>query len=171
MKPYSLEVDVLMWLQRRELWLATAESCTGGLIGHLITNVAGSSSVYAGGVVAYANEAKMGLLGVPAGMLAMYGAVSRETALEMARGVRFALASEIDPAKLVGVSVTGIAGPGGGSAEKPVGLTWIGLDAADFHGAWRFGWDGDRVANKQASAEEALRLLLEYLRREPQRGG
>ena len=166
-----LEVEAVAWLQRRGLWLATAESCTGGLIGHMITNVPGSSTAYAGGVVAYANEAKMSLLGVPAGMLGMYGAVSRETALDMAHGVRLALAHDIDPARLVGVSVTGIAGPGGGSAEKPVGLTWIGLDAEDFSGAWRFGWDGDRAANKQSSAEEALRLLLEFLRGSPRGGG
>jgi PncC family amidohydrolase len=162
MRP-ALEVEVGDWLRRRGLWLATAESCTGGLIGHLITNVPGSSDYYAGGVVAYANEAKMGLLGVPAGLLAMYGAVSRETALEMARGVRLALAKELDPAKLVGLSVTGIAGPGGGTAEKPVGLTWIGLSSADFSGAWRFVWQGERVGNKESSAREALRLLLAYL--------
>jgi PncC family amidohydrolase len=172
MKPEApLEVEVIAWLQRRGLWLATAESCTGGLIGHLITNVPGSSTVYAGGVIAYANEAKMGLLGVPAGMLGMYGAVSRETALDMARGVRKALAQEIEAARLVGVSVTGIAGPGGGSQEKPVGLTWIGLAAEDFSGAWRFDWGGQRAANKQSSAEEALRLVLEYLRGQPRGGG
>ncbi len=163
----ALETEVVLSLQKRGLWLATAESCTGGLIGHLITNVPGSSSVYAGGVVAYANEAKMGLLGVPAGMLAMYGAVSRETALDMASGVRLALANEMDAAKLVGVSVTGIAGPGGGSDEKPVGLTWIGLDAADFRGAWQFMWRGTRRENKEYSAREALRLILEYLQGSP----
>ena len=167
----SLEIDVVQWLRRRRLWLATAESCTGGLIGHRITNVPGCSDVYAGGVVAYAYEAKMSLLSVPAGLLGMYGAVSRETALEMAQGMREALASEMDPARVVGLSVTGIAGPGGGTADKPVGLTWIGLSAEDFRGAWQFVWAGDRAANKDASADEALRLVGEYLRGVPREGG
>jgi PncC family amidohydrolase len=165
-----LEVEVGIWLRRRGFFLATAESCTGGLIGHLITNVPGSSDYYAGGIVAYANEAKMSLLDVPAGMLGMYGAVSREIALAMAQGVRQVLAAEIDPARLVGVSVTGVAGPGGGSVEKPVGLTWIGLSAADFHGTWRFVWEDDRVTNKHSSAHEALRLVVEYLRGSPRTG-
>lgn len=166
-----LAAEVIQQLQRRGLWLATAESCTGGMIGHLITEVPGSSAVFAGGVIAYANEAKMSLLDVPAGMLGMYGAVSRETALDMARGVRLALGREMDAAKLIAVSATGIAGPGGGSAEKPVGLVWIGLSAEDYAGAWRYVWAGDRAANKRASAEEALRLALEYLRGEPRSGG
>ena len=163
----DLQVEAGRWLLRRGLKLATAESCTGGLIGHLITEVPGSSDYYVGGVVSYANEAKMALLGVPPGMLGIYGAVSRETALEMARGVRRALAGELREEDLVGLSVTGVAGPGGGTPAKPVGLTWIGLSAVDFQGAWSFVWNGSRSANKQSSAQEALQLLLEYLKGQP----
>jgi PncC family amidohydrolase len=163
----ELEVEVGLWLRKRGLILATAESCTGGLIGHLITEVPGSSDYYAGGVVSYANEAKMSLLGVPSGMLGMYGAVSRETALEMARGVRKALAVELREENLIGLSVTGIAGPGGGTPLKPVGLTWIGLSAEGFERAWSFVWPGTRAENKQSSAKEALRLVLEYLKGQP----
>ncbi len=166
----NIHHEVGIWLRRRRLTLATAESCTGGLIGHLLTEVPGSSEYYAGGVVSYANEAKMALLGVPAGLLGMYGAVSRETALEMARGVRKALSSELDENILVGLAVTGIAGPGGATPAKPVGLTWIGLSARDFQGAWQFVWQGERSANKQSTAREALLLLLEYLQGNP-RGG
>ena len=107
------------------------------------------------------------MLGVPPALLGKYGAVSREIVLEMARGVRHALASEMEEGTLIGLSVTGIAGPGGGTASKPIGLTWVGLSATDFQGAWRFVWQGNRGANKQSSAMEALRLLVEYLKGEP----
>lgn len=164
------EVLIGPWLRRRGLWLATAESCTGGLIGHLVTNVPGSSDYYAGGVVAYANEVKIGLLGVPAGLLGMYGAVSREAAIEMARGVREALRNGMDPARVIGVAVTGIAGPGGGTQDKPVGLTWIGFSAGDLATAHRFVWTGNREQNKRSSAVEALALVLDFLRGAPRRG-
>lgn len=163
----TLEVQAGLWLKNRRLKLVTAESCTGGLIGHLITNIPGSSDYYLGGFVSYANEAKMTLLDVPAGMLGMYGAVSRETVIEMARGARRSMAEAFPLEHLVGLSVSGIAGPGGGTDEKPVGLTWIGLSANRFDRAWRFIWDGDRAANKQKSAQEALRLLLEFLQDRP----
>jgi len=167
----ALEIEVIDGLRRRGMWLATAESCTGGLIGHLLTNIPGASDVYAGGVVAYANEIKMDVLDVPAGLLGMYGAVSRETAMEMARGVRRLMATAIPGDRLITVSVTGIAGPGGGSWEKPVGLTWIGLDAPGFSGAWRFVWHADRIENKQLSAHQALHLVSEYLSGSPRTGG
>lgn len=166
----TLEVQIGPWLKQRQLKLVTAESCTGGLIGHLITNVPGSSDYYLGGFVSYANEAKMVLLDVPPGMLGMYGAVSRETVIEMARGARAGLAEAYPIDHLIGLSVSGIAGPGGGSSEKPVGLTWIGLSALGIERAWRFIWDGDRIANKEKSAQEALRLLLEFLRENPGEG-
>jgi len=155
------------WLRQRHLKLVTAESCTGGLIGHLITDIPGSSDYYLGGVVSYANEVKMALLGIPAGMLGMYGAVSRETVMDMARGVRIRMAEAWPVEQLVGLSVSGIAGPGGGTREKPVGLTWIGLSAEDFSGAWQFVWKGDRAGNKLQSAQEALSLLVEYLQGNP----
>ena len=163
----ELSIEVGIGLRQRGLKLVTAESCTGGLIGHWLTEVPGSSDYYAGGVVSYANEAKMALLGVPAGLLGMYGAVSRETALEMARGARRILAGEFDEDLLVGLSVTGIAGPGGGTPLKPVGLTWIGLSTRHLQRAWRFEWHGSRSENKQSSAREALGLLLEFLQGHP----
>lgn len=153
----KLEVLVGELLRQRGLRLAVAESCTGGLIGHWITNVAGSSTYYTGSVTAYAYEAKVRLLGVRWATLEKYGAVSEETVLEMARGVRRALAADI------GLSVSGIAGPGGGTPEKPVGLTWVGLSAADVDEARRFVWPGDRLEVKSRSAEAALQLLLDFL--------
>jgi len=150
--------------------MAVAESWTGGLIGHRITNIAGSSEYYCGSINPESNEAKERLLGVRHETLLSFGAVSRQTALEMAGGVRRALQTD------VGLAVTGIAGPGGGTLEKPVGTVWIGLDARgrDAAGqaarqaarqfAWYFCWEGDRIANKIQSAEAALRLLEEFLR-------
>lgn len=152
-----LEVVAGELLRREGLRLAVAESCTGGLVGHRLTNVPGSSTYYMGSVTAYAYEAKVRLLGVRWGTLEKYGAVSKETVLEMACGVRRALAADI------GVSVSGIAGPGGGTPEKPVGLVWIGLSAAGVDEAWKFIWPGDRLAVKEQSAEAALRLLVDYL--------
>jgi PncC family amidohydrolase len=154
-------------LRKRGFKLVTAESCTGGLISDWITDVPGSSDYYLGGVVAYSYEAKMRLLGVPAGLLAQYGAVSEETVKEMARGARALLAAEFPPQQIVSVSVSGIAGPGGGLPGKPVGLAWIGLDGPGLLRAYRFVWPGDRQENKQSSAREALRLLLAFLQGVP----
>lgn len=152
-----LEVAVGELLRQRGLRLAMAESCTGGLIGHRITNVPGSSDYYQGSVTAYAYEAKVRLLGVRWDTLEKFGAVSQETALEMARGVRKALGADI------GVAVTGIAGPGGATPTKPVGLVWFGLSAPESEQAWCFQFAGDRIAVKEQSAETALRLLVDYL--------
>ena len=168
-----LEILLGPLLTRRGLHLAVAESCTGGLIGHRITNVPGSSEYYLGSVTAYAYEAKVRLLGVSWGTLEKYGAVSQETAIEMARGVRLALAAD------VGLSITGIAGPGGGTPEKPVGTVWIGLSSTSarelsgvaetkevqsgFEKAWSYLWKGDRLQIKEQSAEQALALLRDYL--------
>ena len=118
-------------LRRRGWSLATAESCTGGLIGDKITNVPGSSDYYLGGVIAYSNQIKLEQLGVQSATLEQFGAVSQETVIEMARGVRLRFRSD------VGLSVSGVAGPGGGSPEKPVGLTWIGLSTSEFENAWQ----------------------------------
>lgn len=144
-------------LRRRGWRLATAESCTGGLISDKITNVPGSSTYFIGGIFAYAYETKVRLLGVSWETLEEHGAVSEPVVLEMARGVRKALATDI------GLSVSGIAGPGGGTDEKPVGTTWIGLSTPDGDRAWCFVWGGDRVENKVYSADKALELLYEYL--------
>ena len=138
--------------------LAVAESCTGGLIGHRITNIPGSSVYYRGSVTAYAYEAKVRLLGVPWETLEKYGAVSGETVLAMARGIRKVMGAD------VGLAVSGIAGPGGGTGEKPVGLTWFGLSAPGYENTWRVIWKGDRITNKQHTAEKALLLLTDFLK-------
>lgn len=144
-------------LRARGLRLATAESCTGGLVSHHITNVPGSSEYFRGGVVAYAYEAKVALLNVDWDTLRQHGAVSRETVIEMARGARIALGAD------VAVSVSGIAGPGGGLPGKPVGTTWVGLSAVEGDWARRFTWPGDREQNKESSAEACLQMVLDYL--------
>ena len=148
-------------LRSRGLTLATAESCTGGLVAHRITSVPGSSDYFLGGVVSYSNELKESLLGVPASILQGRGAVSRECALAMAAGVRERTGAS------VGLATTGIAGPAGGTARKPVGLVYVacatpwGSVAAEFH------FPGDRGSNIRASAEAALNLVLEQLERRP----
>ncbi len=159
-----LEIQVGQELRSRGLKLMVAESCTGGLIGHWITNIPGSSDYYLGSITAYAYEAKQQLLGVRKETLLAYGAVSRQTVLEMACGVRSALSGYFPIEQTVGISVSGIAGPGGGLPDKPVGTVWIGLCAAQASLAWRYLWQGDRLQNKEESARQALRLLLAYLR-------
>ena len=155
-----LEVTVGMLLREQDLRLSVAESCTGGLIGDLITDIPGSSDYFLGGVIAYANQTKVRLLGVKPSTLQEFGAVSRETVMEMAEGARRALDADI------GLAVSGIAGPGGGTPEKPVGLIWIGLSAPGFATARRFQLQGDRLEVKAGAAREALQLLAGYLRRE-----
>ena len=153
----ELEIELGRLLRQKGLNLALAESCTGGLVADRLTDVPGSSEYFLGGFVAYAYEAKVASLGVSWDTLQAYGAVSRETVLEMAQGARKALGADL------GVSVSGIAGPGGGLPHKPVGTTWIGLVAAD--GAWArvFCWDGDRRQNKLESSQAVLQLVCDYL--------
>jgi PncC family amidohydrolase len=153
----SSEIVVGQLLKEKGLTLATAESCTGGLIADRITNVPGSSDYFRGGIVAYAYEAKVALLDVSWDTLRMHGAVSKETVIEMARGVRIALGADL------ALSVSGIAGPGGGLPDKPVGTTWIGLSTTDGDWARRFIWDGDRLENKALSADAAFQFLIDYL--------
>jgi PncC family amidohydrolase len=153
----SLEQEVVRLLTERGLTLAVAESCTGGLVGHRITNVPGSSACFRGGVIAYHNEVKAALLNAPADILAREGAVSEDVALSMARGVRERLGADI------GLAVTGIAGPAGGTPEKPVGLVYIALADAEGAIAERHVWSGDRRQNKDSSAEAALKLVKEHL--------
>jgi len=145
-------------LRSRGLSLAVAESCTGGLLGHRLTNVPGSSDYFVGGVVAYSYEAKERVLHVRHDTLYDYGAVSEQTALEMARGVRRLFLTD------VALAVTGIAGPGGATPDKPVGLTYIALSARDEELCRRFVWEGDREENKAHSAQAALEMLITYLR-------
>ena len=140
------------------LTIATAESCTGGLVGHRLTNVAGSSAYFWGGILSYDNRIKQNVLGVPEQVLMTVGAVSAECALAMADGARQLIGTRI------GLSTTGIAGPGGSTPGKPVGLVYIALTAYDgFRRCEHYIWDGDRIANKEQSAEAALRMLVEYL--------
>lgn len=152
-----IEETIGQRLLERHYTLAVAESCTGGLVGHRLTNVAGSSAYFLGGVVAYAYDAKERLLDVNHNTLYDFGAVSEQTAREMARGVRRALGAD------VGVSVTGIAGPTGGLPGKPVGLTWVALSARDVEQAEQYLWTGDRRANKEQSAEAVLKMVLAHL--------
>jgi PncC family amidohydrolase len=152
-----IEETVGKLLASRGQTLVTAESCTGGLLAHRITNVPGSSTYFLGGFVAYAYEAKEALLGVQHETLVKYGAVSEETAREMAYGARQRLGADI------GVSITGIAGPTGGTPQKPVGLVYIALSTTDGDRCQHFIWQGNRLQNKAESAEAALQLLLTYL--------
>ncbi len=154
----ALESIVGKLLLQHQLTICTAESCTGGLVGHLLTNIAGSSAYVMGGIIAYSNTVKQQVLGVAEATLIEYGAVSAQTAGEMALGALRVIGADI------AVSITGIAGPGGGTSEKPVGLTYIGL--ADKHGIYkveRHIWQSDRTGNKLASAGAALRLIIDYL--------
>lgn len=153
-----LEAQVGAFLKAKGWTICTAESCTGGLVLHRLTNVAGSSAYVLGGIVAYSNAIKQEVLHVQEETLIQHGAVSEETAAEMAGNARALFGAD------VAVSVTGIAGPGGATAEKPVGLTYIGLATPQgVRRVKRFVWEGDREANKQSSAEAALRMILDEL--------
>ncbi len=158
----TIEARVGSALNARGWTLALGESCTGGLIAHRITEIPGSSEYFLGGVVAYSNPIKESLLHVQQETLDAVGAVSEETAREMARGARELMSAA------VGVSVTGIAGPGGAAEGKPVGLTFMSVITPDGEWVERHVFEGDRHANKQASAEAALKLVLQALSdREP----
>ena len=154
-----LEVRVGKLLIARGWTISAAESCTGGLIMSRLTDISGSSAYVLGGAVTYSNEAKMQIVKVKAETLAQYGAVSEQTAAEMAVGARQLFGTH------VALSVTGIAGPGGGTPTKPVGLTYIGLSAEGLPESRviRRVWEGDRVENKRSSADAALGLLIDYL--------
>jgi PncC family amidohydrolase len=144
-------------LQKNGLALAVAESCTGGLLGTLITNTPGSSAYFEGGVIAYSDEVKQQILGVPRDTLEQHGAVSPETAIAMAKGARTLLRTDL------ALATTGIAGPSGGTPEKPVGLVFIALASANGTTCKRYCWPGDRWQNREWSAQAALALLHEHL--------
>ncbi len=145
----------------RSLTVATAESCTGGLVANAITEISGSSGYFQGGIVSYSNGVKESHLGVPAEVLTKHGAVSAQTACAMADGVRRRLG--VDTA----VSITGVAGPGGGSEAKPVGLTYVAVADEQGIDVRRHMWGFDRSGNKRASAQAALELLLERIEARP----
>lgn len=149
--------DVGTLLSNAGATVVVAESCTGGLVGHLITEVSGSSAYFKGGVVTYSNEMKEELLGVQHETLVAHGAVSAEVAREMAEAVRTRLDSDY------ALSITGIAGPTGGTDEKPVGLTYIGLATPVGVQVHKYVWQGTRSENKLASVRAALTLLQDYL--------
>ena len=141
-------------LAEKKMTCATAESCTGGGVGYAITGVAGSSTVFMGGIISYDNSVKRGVLGVPEEVLSTKGAVSSECAAAMAEGARGCLKTDL------AVSITGIAGPGGGSAEKPVGLVWFGLASKTVTTTEKKIFPGDREAVRTAAIKHALGLLL-----------
>ena len=150
----TVEKSVADILKKKGFTMTCAESCTGGLIASRVVNVPGVSEVFRAGFVTYANEAKQKLLGVREETLIQFGAVSRQTAEEMARGA--AKAAEAD----VAISVTGIAGPDGGTKEKPVGLVYIGCYVRGDVLVKEYHFDGDRMQVRQSSAEAALKQLL-----------
>lgn len=155
----SRPVEVILgeMLSEHGLWLAVAESSTGGLIGKFVTDVPGSSTYFKGGIIAYSNDVKAHVLGVHLETLDTFGAVSEETVLEMAQGVRVKLGADI------GLAVSGIAGPGGGTDEKPIGTTWIGLCTQQEKSAYSFVFDGDRHAIREKTAQTALKIVVDYL--------
>lgn len=144
-------------LQENRLTLAVAESCTGGLLGTLITNTPGSSAYFEGGVIAYSDGVKQQVLGVPKDTLEQHGAVSSETAIAMAKGARTLLRTDL------ALATTGIAGPSGGTPEKPVGLVFIALASASGTTCKKHCWPGDRWRNREWSAKAALALVHEHL--------
>jgi PncC family amidohydrolase len=148
-------------LAERKLTIAVAESDTGGLLLEQLTSVPGSSAVVLGGVVAYADALKLALLHVPARVLREHGSVSAETAEAMARAVREVAGAE------VGIATTGIAGPGGATQTKPVGLAYVAVASAERVLVREFHWQGDRAANRAASAAAAAQLLEEIIVSKP----
>ena len=153
----NLEETVGDMLVKSGYTISTAESCTGGLLGHRFTNVSGCSTYYLGGVVSYSDNMKMKTLGVQENTLQEFGAVSKQTATEMAQGVRDLFGSDL------AIAVTGIAGPGGGTAEKPVGLVYITLVHNDTVWAKEFKFFTDRKLNKQLSSQVALNMVRIHL--------
>ena len=152
----DLAAVVLDRCRELKFTLAVAESCTGGMLGERLTNIPGSSDVFLGGVIGYHNDVKKELLGVTAQLLEKHGAVSEQVALRMAAGIRERTGAD------VGISVTGIAGPGGGTPEKPVGLIWVAVHASDAK-ARRFHVGGDRAEIRQRAAQAALEMVRRAL--------
>ena len=153
----NLEEKIIQELKKRKLTLTTAESCTGGLLAGRILNVSGASSVYNEGYITYSNEAKERLLGVLHDTLGTYGAVSEQTAEEMAKGAARAAKADI------ALSTTGIAGPTGGTPEKPVGLVYVGCAIGDEVAVEECHFQGSREENRNAAVEAALQLLWRKL--------
>ena len=156
MDPIKIEEKLAELLKQNELYLGTAESCTGGLVANRITDIPGSSSFFLGGMVTYSYSSKMQWRGVKEKTLAEYGAVSRETVAEMADGLAQRLGTICDRTRLLTISISGIAGPDGGTASKPVGLVWIGWCFNCDIRTSSFQFQGDRISIKNQSADQAL---------------
>jgi len=152
-----IEARIGRILRERRMKIAVAESCTGGYISNRITNIQGASDYFDMGFVTYSNDSKELYLFVPKEVIAEKGAVSSEVARAMAEGLREATDADI------ALSVTGIAGPGGGSPDKPVGTVFIGLSSKDGTFVSRFLFRGDRISIKEQTSEEALKMVLDYL--------
>lgn len=150
--------DLSEILKKRKLTIATAESATGGLIANYLTNISGSSEYFDRGLVTYSNKAKIELLGVSKKTLEKVGAVSKEVAIQMAEGAR--IKSKVD----IAISTTGIAGPTGGSKEKPVGTVFIGFSSKNKTIAKKYQFDGERLENKEKFCNQALKMLFENIR-------
>ncbi|MBN2600332.1 MAG: CinA family protein [Candidatus Thermoplasmatota archaeon] len=146
-------------LKKHQVTVATAESCTGGLLAHTLTNVSGSSKYFDRGMITYSNTAKMELLDVPENLLKKHGAVSSEVAVAMAQGIQ--QRASVD----YGLATTGIAGPTGGTKKKPVGLIYIAIATTDTVVVKRLRFSGDRLSNKENACTAVLELLLELLSR------
>jgi len=144
-------------LKQKNFTVATAESCTGGLISHSLTNISGSSDYFERGIVSYSNEAKIELLDISEDLLLKHGAVSIQVARAMAESVR--IKSNVD----IGISTTGIAGPTGGTNEKPVGLVYISISTSDETIVQKFQFSGDRLQNKESTCNAVLQMLLNIL--------
>lgn len=157
MKTEELAREVVSKLTDEGRTLSTAESCTGGLLGKLVTDIPGASNAYKGGVISYVNEVKRRILGVAQETLDVCTAVSRETAHEMAKGARALLKAD------VGVSTTGLAGPDGDGTGRPVGLVYVALDMEGFSYCRELHLKGDRAEIRAQAAHEALSMLLEFL--------
>jgi nicotinamide-nucleotide amidase len=153
----NLETKIVRLLTERKRTVALAESCTGGYIAHRLTNVPGASAVFSAGFVTYSNEAKQKFLGVPSEILERHGAVSEPVAREMAEGARRAAGTDY------AIAVTGIAGPGGGTPEKPVGTVFIAAASVLETRAARHFNPGERLAFKQTASDQALELLAALL--------
>ena len=152
------EVETIAELMNKHKFtLAIAESCTGGLICHTVTNIAGSSSFFEMGIVSYSDTAKMNLLNVQRKTLQCHGAVSSQTAEEMAQGIRTKAGADI------GLSSTGIAGPGGGTPDKPVGLVYIALSDKKGTASYKYTFRGNRWENKESTCQKSLELLIKCL--------
>lgn len=156
-KGKRLEEEIGILLRQATATLSVAESCTGGLVAHRITNVSGSSDYFTVGIVGYSNQSKVKLLGVPESDINRYGAVSPRVAQKMAQGVRLRAQTDI------GLATTGIAGPQGGSRKIPVGTVFIGLNHGGGTQVREFRFNGTRREIKEKASQKSLEILMDYL--------